>query len=223
MKDILTGKTDIHLTPGLGGFLFEENTATALKRLSDRAKKQGFDLRVVSSFRSYEAQAKIWQAKALGQRDLLDTRGEKLDFSTLTPEQIVEAILRWSAFPGASRHHWGTDVDVYDGKAVDESYRVQLTPQEVSGMFKAFYFWLDELIAADDCEGFFLPYNTDRGGVAPEAWHLSYRSTAQKNLGLYSPEFFKEHLESIQDLALKDFVVARSDEIYERFIINVAS
>ncbi len=220
MKDILTGKTDIHLTPGLGGFLFEENTALALKQLSDRAKKSGFDLRIVSSFRSYEAQAKIWQAKATGQRDLLNTHGEKLNFSDLNPEQVVEAILRWSAFPGASRHHWGTDVDVYDGSAVSSDYEVQLTPQEVSGVFKEFYAWIDELIAADDCEGFFLPYNSDRGGVAPEAWHLSYRPVADKNLELYTQDFFKEHLSTIEDLALKEIVIDKIDEIYERFIIN---
>lgn len=223
MKDILTGKTEIHLTPGLGGFLFEENTAIALKRLSERAKLNGFDLKIVSSFRAYETQAKIWQAKATGQRDLLDSNGHKLDFTTLNEEQIVEAILRWSAFPGASRHHWGTDIDVYDGSVVDENYQVQLTPKEVSEVFHEFYGWIDSLIAADDCEGFFLPYNTDRGGVAPEAWHLSYRPIAEKNLELYTEEFFMNHLNSINELSLKDIVKSRSAEIYQRYIINIAN
>ena len=26
----------------------------------------------------------------------------------------MAAILVWSALPGASRHHWGTDLDVFD-------------------------------------------------------------------------------------------------------------
>lgn len=223
MKDILTGKTEIHLTPGLGGFLFEENTAIALKKLSDRAKQNGFDLKIVSSFRSYESQAKIWQAKCLGQRDLLDSYGNKLDYTTLNEEQIVEAILRWSAFPGASRHHWGTDLDVYDARVVPADYQVQLTPKEVSEIFHEFYGWLDSLIAADDCEGFFQPYNADRGGVAPEAWHLSYRPIAEKNLELYSEDFFIEHLNSITDLALKEIVKSRAQEIYQRYIINIAT
>ena len=42
----------------------------------------------------------------------------------------IEAILPWSALPGASRHHWGTDVDLIDRKATPPGYRVQLTPEE---------------------------------------------------------------------------------------------
>ena len=38
--------------------------------------------------------------------------------------------MRWSAIPGSSRHHWGTDLDVYDAAAVTPDYQVQLTPQE---------------------------------------------------------------------------------------------
>ena len=29
-------------------------------------------------------------------------------------------------------------------------------------------------MAADESEGFFRPYGEDRGGVAPERWHLSF-------------------------------------------------
>ncbi|MCZ8486094.1 D-alanyl-D-alanine carboxypeptidase family protein [Vibrio lentus] len=28
-------------------------------------------------------------------------------------QQKLSAILRWSALPGASRHHWGCDFDVF--------------------------------------------------------------------------------------------------------------
>ena len=34
-----------------------------------------------------------------------------------------DAILLWSALPGASRHHWGTDFDVFDRAAVPPDYR----------------------------------------------------------------------------------------------------
>jgi LAS superfamily LD-carboxypeptidase LdcB len=33
-------------------------------------------------------------------------------------------------------------------------------------------------MAADDAEGFFKPYDQDRGGIAPEPWHISYRPVA---------------------------------------------
>jgi hypothetical protein len=39
--------------------------------------------------------------------------------------------------------------------------------------------WLDDQISADNAEGFYKPYDVDRGGVAPEPWHISYRPVAQ--------------------------------------------
>tara|TARA_R110000868_G_scaffold377142_7_gene642421 strand:+ start:3089 stop:3760 length:672 start_codon:yes stop_codon:yes gene_type:complete len=223
MKDILTGKTEDHLTRGLSGFLFNEKASRALEALSKRAKKEGFDLRIVSSFRGFEQQKSIWQKKALDQKVLLDTNGNPLNYTDLTPDQVVDAILRWSAFPGASRHHWGTDVDVFDASAVKADYEVQLTPQEVAGVFAPFYSWIDQLVASDDAEGFFLPYDQDRGGIAPEAWHLSFRPVAKEYEKLYTEEFFVKHLSDLNDVALIDEVKKRASEIHSRFIANVAN
>ncbi|MFX3675781.1 MAG: M15 family metallopeptidase [bacterium] len=223
MNDILTGKTEDHLTRGFSGFLFNQKADLAITALAKRAKAKGFEVKVVSSFRGFEQQKSIWQKKALGQKVLLDTNGNPLRFEDLTADQIVDAILRWSAFPGASRHHWGTDVDVFDAKAVAADYEVQLTPQEVAGVFSPFYSWIDELVASDDAEGFFLPYDQDRGGIAPEAWHLSYRPVAKEYEKLYSEEFFINHIKSLNDIALIKEVKSRASEIYSRFIANVAN
>lgn len=51
---------------------------------------------------------------ARGERALLDDHGNPLLVNDLSPTEIMFAILRWSALPGCSRHHWGTDIDVYD-------------------------------------------------------------------------------------------------------------
>lgn len=223
MNEILTGKTQTHLTPAFGGFLFDPAAADALRILSKRASENGFELKVLSSFRDYDKQKNIWNAKASGKRVLLDSQGHPLNFHELSKEQVVEAIMRWSAFPGASRHHWGTDLDVYDARAVASDYKVELTPQEVSGVFYPFYAWLDELIARDDAEGFFRPYDQDRGGVAPEAWHLSYRPSAKKYEEAYTLEFFKQHLLNCHDVDLCDIVLSKADEIYDRFIARAFS
>ena len=47
--------------------------------------------------------------------------------------------------PGASRHHWGHDVDIYDAAAMPEGYQIQLTPEEVegAGIFAPMHDWLD--------------------------------------------------------------------------------
>ncbi len=132
----------------------------------------------------------------------------------------MQAILRWSALPGASRHHWGTDIDVYDRSAVPENYAVQLTESEVQGKgpFVAMHDWIDQQINENGCRGFFRPYQFDRGGIAPERWHLSYAPVAKK----YQDEFTIEGLLQIlnkQPLALKQAIVENIEEIYERYIV----
>jgi len=42
----------------------------------------------------------------------------------------VRAILHWSALPGASRHHWGTEIDVIDRAALADGRKAQLIPAE---------------------------------------------------------------------------------------------
>ena len=82
--------------------------------LARAAQQAGFELAVASGFRDFERQKWIWDAKASGERPLLDERGQPLDARQLTDRERMWAILRWSALPGASRHHWGTEVDVFD-------------------------------------------------------------------------------------------------------------
>ena len=67
----------------------------------------GFDLAIVSAYRSFERQLLIWNEKVEGKRPLLDANGQILDAGGLDDKSLVFAILRWSALPGGSRHHWG--------------------------------------------------------------------------------------------------------------------
>jgi len=79
--------------------------------------------------------------------------------------------------PGLSRHHWGTDFDVWDAAAVPEDYSLGLVTAEYlsGGPFHHLNTWLSEREARNQSEDFFRPYATDRGGVAPEPWHISHR------------------------------------------------
>lgn len=162
------------------GVLVDSEASKAFLKLSKRAAKAGFDMRIASAFRSYDRQTRIINEKWLGQRVVLNDQGDRLDRSVLTDAQWLEAILRFSALPGTSRHHWGTDLDIWDAAAVDPNYTLSLTGAEYGpgGVFEEMTQWLDARIAADDAEGFFKPYDRDRGGVAPEPWHISYRPVA---------------------------------------------
>ena len=69
--------------------------------------------------------------------------------------------------------------------------------------------------------GFFRPYDEDRGGVAPERWHLSHAPVAST----FEKALTVEHLRAViveADMELKETVLMHLDEIYRRFVVNTA-
>lgn len=219
--DILLGKTKDHLVPVEGTKYFvHQQMLQSFLRLQKEAEVAGFDLQIISAFRDYERQLNIWNAKARGERPLLDDEGNTLNYADLSPKEIMFAILRWSAIPGCSRHHWGTDIDVYDGKT-QRAEMVQLVPAECenNGPAAALHDWLDARMMQDSAFDFFRPYKTDRGGVSPERWHLSFYPLSRRYLEACTYSIFKKNIEQ-SPLLLKEELLSHAEEIYQRFIIN---
>lgn len=226
---LLVGHGEQYLVPwpdcdGQSQYLLHPNVLTPLLELKRLAAKEGFDLALASAHRGRERQLAIWNAKARGQKTLLDSDGIALDYSKLTKEEVVFSILRWSAIPGASRHHWGCDVDVYDRSHLEVGQSVELTPQEVApeGPMGEFHLWLDELISSKKSLDFFRPYNEDRGGVAPEKWHLSFGPQALIFEEALSYEHFLKVIDH-NDIELGEILQEKSRSIYDRFVINTLS
>ena len=176
----LSGQSDSHIVYDAEGCGLHKDVWPAFYALQRDALDAGFELAIASGFRDFERQRNIWNGKATGQRELLDSAGNALPFDALSAAEVMLAILRWSALPGASRHHWGTDFDVYDKRAVSADYRLRLIPEEAAagGVFAGLHRWLDQQIASDNSHAFFRPYQFDDDGIAPEAWHLSYAPIA---------------------------------------------
>jgi LAS superfamily LD-carboxypeptidase LdcB len=216
----VTGQDDTFLVDFTPPHRLHPEAAAAFGRLQQRARQAGFDLQPASCFRSFDRQLAIWNAKASGARPVLNEQGQALAREQHSDWAWVQAILRWSALPGASRHHWGSDLDVYDAAAVDTGYAVQLTPEEVNpgGPFAPLHAWLDQQIAGNDCEGFFRPYAIDKGGIAPERWHLSYAPLAAECERALQAEALLQLLCECDTLALAPVVEAHWQEIYQRFI-----
>jgi len=172
----LTGLDDSHLVSLPDGHRLQADVAGAFAALVEDARLAGFELAIASSHRSFDRQLAIWNGKASGERPVYDDGDREVTLATLPAAAQLHAILRFSAIPGTSRHHWGTDLDVYDAAAVAPDYRVQLSQREVGagGPFAALHDWLDVRMAAGESHGFYRPYSEDRGGVAPERWHLSF-------------------------------------------------
>jgi LAS superfamily LD-carboxypeptidase LdcB len=222
----LTGRSEDHLCSPADaerlGAPVHRDVVEPFEKLREAARKEGFDVRIDSGFRGFERQLGIWNRKAGGKQAVLDSHAVPLDIAKLSERELVFAILRWSALPGASRHHWGTDIDISDEAARPEGYEVEQIPEEVDpgGMFGPLHQWLDERIAAGTSFGFFRPYDRDRGGVAPERWHISYAPVATSWLHQLTTDVLRETVLRA-DLMLKEVVLGELDAIYERFVINV--
>ncbi len=214
----LTGRDESHLVALSGGHRLQAAAADAFLSLQSMALEEGYQLAIASSFRSFERQCVIWNGKATGLREVHDDQGREIIMARLSPGEKVHAILRHSALPGISRHHWGTDIDIFDEAAMPDDYALQLKPDEVTegGIFDPLHCWLDEKMAMDQSCGFFRPYGIDRGGVAPERWHLSYAPCAVHCESACS-EGMLERILAGADIAQWEFVSTYLPELLRRY------
>jgi len=206
--------------PGSGCLLHPEAIA-AFIALQSAARGAGLDLQAVSGFRDLARQLAIWNGKFRGERPLLDRHGQPLDALALDEPARVAAILVWSALPGASRHHWGSDFDVIDAATVPagEPARLEAHDFAPAGRHAALADWLARH-AAD--YGFFPPYDSDRGGTSPEPWHLSYAPVAGPALAAMSVELLAEALAGVE-VEGRTTIGQRLPDLFARYVVAVAA
>ena len=187
--------------------------------MRDAAHRAGFDLAPVSSFRDFGRQRAIWNAKYRGERPARDRNGRPVDLAALAAGARVDTILLWSALPGASRHHWGTDIDVADGGVLARGHDLQLEVAEYrrGGPFAALSAWLGTHMRRF---GFYRPYTRRGRGVQPEPWHLSYAPVARPalsrmTLGLLADAVTGAGVDGEAE------ILARLPLIRERYVLDV--
>ena len=158
-----------------------------LERFAQDSMSAGFTIGIASGYRSFDRQLAIWKAKAEGTRQLLSRDEQILDPALLGNTALLKAILHWSALPGTSRHHWGSDFDIYPANLLGDR-KLDLTVLECKEMFAEFYAWLTAYLS-DGNKAFGRPfYEHDRVPeikIAEEPWHLSHRETAYRISGSY--------------------------------------
>ena len=189
--------------------LAHEAAAAALYRLMKRAQKAGFKLSIASGYRDYERQLAIFNAKIRGERPVYADSGILLSMQSLGSRDWLHAILRYSALPGTSRHHWGTDIDLIAVQPKVEGDVLLPHLFENEGPYAPLKKWMDEHA---NSFGFHLVYTKDheRKGFQYEPWHYSYLPVSKKNLELY----LKLELESI----LKDKNILGKEYFTEEFM-----
>ncbi|WDE14544.1 M15 family metallopeptidase [Thalassomonas haliotis] len=216
----LTGQTDSHIHflnqgPGL-----HREMLPAWQAMQQAAKDAGFNLTIASGFRDFSRQLSIWNRKFCGELAVKDDNNKLVALQNLSEQACIHAIMRFSALPGTSRHHWGTDIDIYADNLLAPGQKLQLEPWEYQqdGPFVPLRQWLEA-----NCRkfGFYFPYDIDRGGVAAEPWHLSYAPLAQQCQQSFTLELLTTALAG-QEISGKNTILALLPELYQQYIINTA-
>lgn len=149
-----------------------DETAKAFNAMKNAAKKEGINLLIVSAYRSYAAQKRIWNRKY-----------KRFRKEGLSPSQTIKKIIEYSTLPGTSRHHWGTEVDIIDSLP-QVAGDVLLEKHFHGGPYTPLRLWLEKNASR---YGFELVYTRDslRNGFLYEPWHYSYASLSKDFLMLY--------------------------------------
>lgn len=190
-----------------------------IAKLIRRSELDGIPMRILSSYRSFDHQLAIWNKKYYQEVTLNLRDGSTVNSQDLDGQERVNAILHYSALPGASRHHWGTDFDVFDASAIDMGHDVELTEQEFAkqGPCASLNDWLEDHLSQYQ---FFKPYAQDIGGVACEPWHISYQPIADKILEEFPLELLRQTLEQ-SDIGGKQFIMPKFDVLVHKYVMNI--
>jgi LAS superfamily LD-carboxypeptidase LdcB len=218
----LTGQTTAHLVEFGELAQLHKETVSDWLALSVSAAYAGFELAIASSFRSFERQLIIWNQKANGERALLDAEERVIgpeEIASMSAEALLFEMLRWSALPGSSRHHWGSDIDVYDKKAVlaDEPFELLASDCVVGGKFATLHEWLDKKIASNEANGFFRPY-VGNNKVMHEPWHLSHKPVSACFEAELSYQLLKDFYQGNAQIALNTEIADNFEAIYTQYI-----
>ncbi|EGT3586400.1 peptidase M15 [Proteus mirabilis] len=214
---MLTGRSTDHLVTLSERHHLQFNATKAFLALQQQAAKAGFKLMPASSFRSFERQLAIWNGKFEGTRPVLDAESQPIDIQTLSEGQRCEAILKWSALPGASRHHWGTEIDFYDPFRLPNGQSLQLEPWEYEqgGYFAQLNGWLTENMSAYD---FYRPFTDKESYIAYEPWHISYLPLSYEASQAYTIDILRAVLEE-EPILGKQWLLDNLETVYQRYIV----
>lgn len=212
----LTGLSEDHLFELYPNHKVHLKAVSAVKSLQKASQQAGFDLRLASSFRSFSRQQTIWNNKASGKQACLNRNEEKLNISQLSAFELADSICFFSAIPGTSRHHWGSDFDIFDASAYSAGQSPALTQSEyqANGANYPLYLWLQENAAQFD---FAFPFTANKNGVNPEPWHISFLPVSQRASSQFSTTDLR-HVLQHQAILLSDVILKDIDYFYPKYI-----
>ena len=223
--EMLTGRTEDHLVlVDINDYPFKIHTEIKddLYKWSRLCQNQGIDFAVASGFRSYERQLLIWNEKVQGKRALKNADGQIVHIQGLTEQKILDLILLWSHIPGSSRHHWGTDLDVFDATWYkQQKKKLELENYHYLGFGPSakFHCYNEELLTNKNIMPFYRPYNdSEHKSFMPELWHYSHQKVAATFEQTYTLKVFVRNLELSNELLLRDLILTKPEYYFKKFV-----
>lgn len=200
-KDLLLGRVALFANPIFQELSSEFSTksiymlrpaAQQFEAMCRVAQQEGIYIQALSGARSLSHQQAIWERK----------------WKSRSGSEVAKlrSILRFSAMPMTSRHHWGTDVDI---NSLDNDYFLR-------GEGLRLYRWMQ---ANAPRFGYWQVYTdkaSGRKGYEMERWHWSYMPIAEPYLRAYL------RLVSYDDLrGFSGAELARSMNIIEDYVCGI--
>jgi len=180
------------------GLFLQREAYAAFKKMANAARQEGVTLTIISATRTFNHQKNIWEKKWI---NLLTQVKE--------PKDRALKILEYSAMPGASRHHWGTDIDLND---------LNNASFEAGGPHARMYAWMQKNAAT---YGFCQPYTAKNDqrptGYNEEKWHWSYQPIAGRLLKQYESQVTENMISGFHGAEN-----ARAIGIVQNYVLGVA-
>ena len=155
------------------GFRLRKQAYESFLKMKNEAEKEAINIQIVSSYRSFDHQNRIWTRKY-----------NRFTKQGLSPEITLQKIIEYSTIPGTSRHHWATDIDIIDGNSKQPKHVLNEEHFHGNGPFCKLKEWMDENA---ESFGFYIVYtnNANRKGFKYEPWHYSYKPLSKSYLKDY--------------------------------------
>lgn len=180
-RDQLIGKGNFDFSGT--DFKMQKDTFNSFIKMKVAAIKENIDIEVVSAYRSFKQQKKIFEDKYLQYTE-----------QGLIPSEAISKIIEYSTIPGTSRHHWGTDVDIIDANTPRPKIVLETKHFHGDGPYCNLKEWLT--INANSF-GFYEVYTDtlNRKGFKYEPWHFSYAPASKPMLQAYKKLDIKKILQ----------------------------
>ena len=181
-----------------------KETYDAYKDMRDAAMAVGINLKIASATRNFDYQAELWNNKWTGSR-IVD--GQDLSVSIPNGLERFNKILEYSAAPGISRHHWGTEIDI---NGADPAYF------NTEKGIKEYAWLVDNAYLFGFCQTYNIKGIERPTGYNEEKWHWSYIPLAK--------DFTQEYKRLIKNENIKGFLgdeYASKLNLIENYVLSI--